>query len=308
MALFARTIVGRRLPRVVVVVAVVFQVVMNGFRPDDYNSDTRNYASYLDLLSNTQGLELLFATKFEPLHLGLAVLAGDFRTWAILEGIVSAILVGFLCFKVKRLETLAIILGAAIPLQSSSIRFSVGILSVAMALLLLEKIRWRPLFLSMAGGATHVSLLVAGLMARRNLLKVVALLGAFSVVAAFSAEILVRSGADEDHPGGGTGLRPLLTLLVFFTYLVSLRAYKPAQLLLDTAAAIAISLIAAFYFPVLNRWLVLFLVICALSYEPRLVARTRSGLYEGSVASLLFGILSAPSLWATYLLIESGDF
>lgn len=159
--------------------AAIVQLAVLSFRPEDYNSDTWNYSKYLALLSDTSGMDLFFVSKFDPFHLALASLAGDFRICLVLEGFVCLLLVFGILRLLTRLESVAIILGSALPLFSSSLRFSVVLLAVAYAAAAYRRAGGRLAVLSAVGLSTHVSLTIAGLFQRKYLWTIGLLLIAF---------------------------------------------------------------------------------------------------------------------------------
>jgi hypothetical protein len=313
-AIAAAFLVAVALPRSAAKAAVIFFVVVQLFalaaRPSDYNSDTSNYFGYLDLIANTEGLELLLLTKFEPLHLLMAVGTGDFRDWLRVEGLACAALALGLVVKSRRLETIAVVLGSALPLYSSSLRFCLGVLLVALLALHLREGRARLIGLSLAGAGSHVSLAVAGIFSRSRIWVVLLVLVAFGVFAAFDPALLERAGASEDNEVRATGVRALIPFIILL--LLCWRRHIGGEIPLAAYAGSALLVLLATitFFPLLNRWLTVLLILFATDLD-RLWPRTRRHYARsGEIASalLLYACLVIPLLLPLTSRILEGDW
>ena len=291
-------------------VASISQILILSFRVQDYNSDTYNYSRYIDLLSESDGLEILFASKFEPLHLVMAFIASDFESWLLIEGVVCAILVAFLIRRLKRLETVAVVLGAALPLFSSSMRFAVGLFAVACTITLLHKIRARFITVSMVGLASHVSLLMTGLLLRRSVWPVVLLVVGFVAYSSTDISIVERAGGGDDNTAGGTGLRPLVALFIMLLiYKFRRDGYSSASFGMDAVIALVIFSTAVLFYPVFNRFIVILLVARAIQLDG-LPDRKRvrgSGAEVGG-ALMIYGVLVVPHLLSLSRHLIAGDW
>lgn len=288
---------GPRLAKSLILLFAMVQIVAVVFRPEDYNNDTWAYTNYVDLLSEAEGNEVLLLTKFEPLHLVLVLLTRDFRWWLAAENLVGIALLWTLCRRTERLETIAVVVGLALPLFSSSVRFANGLLAVACALAMFRSTHGRTLLTTIVGGATHVSLLFVGIMQRRSWVPTACVLLCFVALALFDENLRGRAGgAEEDFAGAGT--RSFVGCLLLMSYLrAATSAYRGKLLRSDLVAALGIYLLSMLFFPVLNRWLILLMLIIAVDAEPML---TDAKLHRrtGALAAVgFYALLTLPFLY-----------
>ena len=288
----------------------VAQVIILAYRPEDYNSDTFNYSRYIELISDADGLNIFAVSKFEPVHLGLVSIAGDFRVWLILEAILCAGLIVGLIRRLQRLESIAIILGSAVPLFSSSMRFSVGLLAVAYAMVILPQVRGRSILISTIGLITHVSLIISGFLQRGKLWQILISLIFVLIYLGSDISIVERAGGGEDSSAGGTGLRAFLTLLIFLTIVYFRRAgYDPPSFRRDLMVALLFLLSTIFIYPVFNRFIVLLLIIKSIQFDSLKDKFRRNGRFkEALTASFLYLLLVIPHLVSMNNKTIAGDW
>jgi hypothetical protein len=304
--LAAGYIVKKRLVRVTVFVLSAAQIILVSLRPAEYNSDTRAYSGYLHVLADAKGTELLFLTKFEPLHLLLAVVAENLRVWLLLEALIGMWLVWELIRRTERPETLAVVLGTTLPLMSSSVRFAISLLAISWVLLVFHGNRSKFIALSAIGGMTHVSMAVSGLIERRRWVLTWLLLGAFFAVAYAVSSILLRAGVSEN--ARPTGTRTFVCLLSLLIYLRAvLPSYRP-RFRSDVLSALGIFALSALFFPLVNRWLVLLLIVVAVQSDEGL-DRARVPRRIGSLfAFFLYCMLLVPFLYSMARLVIAGEW
>jgi hypothetical protein len=290
----------KRIVKATALTLALIQMVVVAMRPADYNSDTWNYSAYIDSLSQTSGMEFLLLTKLEPLHLLLAATARDFHLWLLLDTLVASILLFIIVRKAERIETIAVVFGTSLPLMSSSVRFAVSLMSVACVLLVFRRACARFVAASIAGGLTHVSNLIAGVVQKRRWILTWGLLAAFFGLAFAVASVLQRAGVSEEGSAKPAGMRSLACLLGFIFYLRAfLPQYRRTQFRSDLLSALGIFALSFFLFPVLNRWLILLLVIVAVDADaaldsarvPRAIGRFAAlGVYAALVVPFLYSV------------------
>jgi hypothetical protein len=294
-------VLKKRIVKTLIFSLATSELILVSFRPDDYNSDTLNYVNYIDALTNASGMEFLLLTKFEPMHLLLAAIARDFRLWVALEDAVAIGLLVILIRQTKRIETLAVVLGCSLPLWSSSLRFSVGLLAVAATLAVYRRRRGRLLLTTIVGSITHASLAVAGVFQRRKWTITFCVLLAFVAVAFVYSSILERAGVSEDTEFRPAGFRSFASLIGLMLYL---RAYVPAYrrryFSSDTLSTLGIFVLSTLFFPVINRWLILLMIIVAVDADALLDAAKVPRRVGAVAALLLFGALVVPFFLLTY--------
>ena len=289
---------GTRLTKRLILVVAAVQLIAVVFRPADYNTDTSAYDSYIDLLAGSSGNELLLLTKFEPLHLLLAVLTQDFRWWLIAENVVGLVLLWTLCRRTARLETLAVVLGCALPLFSSSVRFGNGLLAVACVLAIHQTERGRMIVTTFVGGLTHVSLLMVGILQRRQWLPTALILLGFVAFALVDEDVRGRAGGGDEDEFKGAGLRSFLGCVMLMLYLrARLPDYRHKLFTSDLLSALGVFLLSMLFFPVVNRWLILLMIVMAVDADAPL-AKANLPRGKGGIAALaLYAALMLPFLY-----------
>lgn len=286
------------------------QVLVVSLRPAEYNSDTWNYSGYLDALADAHGMEFLLLTKFEPLHLLLAAVARDFRFWLMLEALVALGLLWGIIRRTERLETLAIVIGTTLPLMSSSVRFAISLLFVSYVLLVFRQRRFgRFTALSLMGGSTHAANAIAGVLQKRRWILTWAMLAAFFVVAYAVASILERAGVSEDTDARPTGIRSFACLLGLMLYLRAfVPSYRRYRFRSDLLSGLGIFFLSALFFPVINRWLILLLVIIA-SESDAVLDDARVPRRVGHLAaSIVYAALLVPFLYSVGQQLAHGEW
>jgi hypothetical protein len=295
-------LVEKNLAKALLGIFVTLQVCCVALRPPEYNSDTWNYFGYIDMLSNASGSELLAATKFEPLHLAFAIVAQNFRAWLFLESMCAIALTWILIRRTARVETLAVVFGCAIPLMSSSLRFAQGLLLISCLLASPRGGGPSVARITIAGGISHVSLAVAGLFRYRKWQLTCLVLASFFVVAMLVSSVLERAGVSEEGTAGPAGLRSFVCLLATIFYLRSyLGKYRRTLFASDFLSASAVFLLSFFFFPVINRWLILMLIMISVSADHSLqevhVPRPRGHLFAAAIyCALLIPFLASIGL------------
>jgi hypothetical protein len=284
---------------------ILLQVISVSIRAIDYNSDTWRYSNYIYGLAQAEGLQIFLVSKFEPYHLFLAWLSQDFQLWLILEGTIVFFCLVYLIKKIERLEVLAILLGTTIPLFSSSMRYASSLLIISCFLFYLKKTRYKFFLLSVVGGATHISTIVAGVFEKRKPLLIFLLLIVFVYISNMSAETLQRVGASKEYPGQGFGLRAILPLLLFLSYLSVIRAGNLKVVLTDFLIITFVFVVILMSYTILTRWLILFLIIIAISSQD-LIKMKAGRLSESMAASLLYLFLTGPFTLGILELVLTG--
>ncbi len=274
----------------------VTQVMILALRPDDYNSDTFNYSKYLVYISDAKGLDVFLVSKFEPFHLVLAIIANNFTIWLILEAIFCSFFLIQILRRLHSLESMAVVLGSALPLFSSSMRFSIGLLAVAYTMLMIPRLRGRSIVISIIGFVTHISLAAFIFIQRSKIWLILVLMTGLVLYAGSDIAFVERAGGGEDVSAGGSGLRAFLTLFLFLVFLYIRRVgYDGKSLINDVVISLALLFSANFIYPVFNRFIVLFLVIKAIDYDSTEVLSSNWSRFLRSLrASLLYIILVIP--------------
>ena len=302
-------ILKARLLRWLIFSLTLTQVVATALRPAEYNSDTWNYSGYVEALSSAAGFDILQLTKFEPFHLLLAVVASDFRLWLLLEAMTAIFLLRILIWRTRRLETLAVVIGCSLPLMSSSLRFAIGLLAVACALLVWPHDRWRLWVLTAVGAVTHASLAVAGILQRRQWVMAAGLLLLFFAATLVDVSILERAGVTEDTEIRPTGIRTFACLLALMAYLRwRLPSYRKGSFSSDLISALGVLVLSLMFFPVVNRWLILMLIIVAVDSDAALAATRTPRRFGSRAAVLLYATLLVPFLYSVASQVASGDW
>ena len=275
---------------------IVTEIAVVSCRPQDYNSDTSNYASYVEGISDAVGADVLAVSKFEPLHLLLAVMAGDFRAWIVLEGLAAICLTGFLITQLRRPETISIILGCSQPLYSSSIRYAVGLLAVTSAMLLFPRRYVQFVATSLVGFFTHASLTVAGVAQQRRLWLTFICLLAFFFMVWNSQDLLERSGGNQEFNGRAKGLRSFACIILVIAYLrVQIFFYREKLFVSDVLTAFMIFFSTLFFFPILNRWLIILMAIIATDCDRRFPSTSASRRVGSAFSVVIYTMLEGAS-------------
>ncbi len=288
----------------------VMQVLIFSFRPEDYNSDTFNYSKYLTYISDADGLNILTVSKFEPLHLVLALFANDFKIWLILEAVMCSYFLIEILRRLKSVESIAVVLGSAVPLFSSSMRFSVGLLAVAYGMLIFNRVRFRWIIVSMIGLMTHISLAAYAFIQRGKIWPILILMAALQLYAGSDISFIERAGGGGDNSAGGSGLRAFSALLIFlvFSYIRSVD-YKLLAFLRDALVALILLFSTNFIYPVFNRFIVLFLIMKAIQYDSlRSEWSIRNSVSRGWVAFAIYLFLVIPHIISIDSKISAGDW
>lgn len=285
--------------RLITVTAVSVLIVVGSLRPDYYNSDTRNYASYVASLSIEKGANLYFLTKLEPFHIFLIDITRDLTVWLIVEGCISLVLVWFLYFRIKRPEPLLLVYAFFATLYTSSMRFAIAL--IVLAALLTWKKR-SPLYLaamSLIAGCVHGVMLVVGPFASRLKWVPLAFPGAFFAFVLLSQETRSRVASDLSDVKT-IGLKSFATFLAVSAYCwYKSPDYRRDRGLWDIVGFTAIFIITALFFPFLNRIIIVGSIMVIMELE-RYYDRLRSDGYLDRVFGfVLFSLITLPYLILT---------
>lgn len=288
----------------------VGQVLILAFRPEDYNSDTFNYSKYLTYISDADGVNIFTASKFEPIHLGIALISNDFRIWLILEALLCSIFLIGILRRLQTPESVAVILGSAVPLFSSSMRFSVGLLAIAYAMLIIPRMRGRAILISAIGLMTHISLAAFGIIQRGKFWQFLILMLILLIYVGSDASFVDRAGGGEDSSAGGSGLRAFATLLIFLIYSYCRFAnYKIRSFFNDILIALILLFSTNFIYPVFNRFIVLFLITKAIQFDSfGYEFSKKKRLFSGVMAVVLYLLLVIPHLVSMDNKLMAGDW
>lgn len=286
--------------------AVSVLVIMGSLRPDSYNSDTRNYASYVASLSIEKGSNLYFLTKLEPLHILLIDLTRDLSAWLIVEACLALVLVWVLYFRVKRSEPLLLVYAFFATLYTSSMRFSIALIALAALL------TWRkrsPLYLaamSLIAGCVHAVMLVAGPFASRLKWIPLAFPGAFFAFVLFSPETRNRVASDLADVKT-VGLKSFATFLIVAAYCwYKNPEYRNDRGLWDAIGYTAIFLVTALFFPFLNRIIIIGILLVMMELDLYFDRLRKDGPIDRIFTFVVFAMVTLPYLLITPDLYQYG--
>lgn len=265
--IFAAPLLGQMLTKILVLNVVVIWLFLVSHRAEGYNTDTSNYVEYFSNVAE-YGVVEMFLIKLEPLHFLLANVAASFTEWQILESL-SIFLLLVQLLKDKSLIVVALVLGASLPLMSSSFRFAVGlILCLCFYDLFLRrnKLFW---LLAPIGAMGHISMVVAPFLIRLSKISLIVPIMFLLVVSIFPqlADRFFGTGS-IGALSGWVGVKTLSVffLLYFFLYAnicksrAKCRRFSYEYVILMVALFVA----ANSYFEMANRWMIFVLLVFAL--------------------------------------------
>ncbi|GEM_PF-2321379 len=261
-------VINKKFPiKFATLILCVIVVSMGAFRPIDYNSDTRNYASYVYVYSLEQNFNIFGLTKLEPLHVFLMQISSEFRIWLILESIVS--LITLFVFYRKSASTFPFILTCAffLTLNTSSMRFALAVLIFATMLAWARRDVLRLFLITVITSASHAIMLISGAFASRKAFVPIAFSVIFVALGAYNTAIGERAGTDLQEIKS-TGLKSILILLLIFSFLkYRSKEYSSSQFVQDIFGFLIIFLITAYQFPYLNRVIIIEAIVMASTYQ-----------------------------------------
>jgi hypothetical protein len=288
---------------------VAVQLIGISFRSPTYNSDTWNYYNYIETIAETALVDSFWVSKFEPLHLGLALITQNFRYWLILESFIAIFFFKILIWRIHRIETLAIVIGCALPLMSSSLRFAVGLLGVACALIVFHQATFRFFFITFTGAMTHASLMVAGIFQRRKWFELVFLPIFFLAWVWFDQSIIFRLGIEDDREVRATGFRTFICFSILVFYLSYCNStYRKNILLHDLLLGVIVLSLSLTVSPVANRWLILLMVTIAVNADQTFHSVKASRKIGSVIAAILYFVLLAPFLYSILDQVYRGEW
>lgn len=295
--ILATHLLGQILTKILVFNVVFMWLFFVSHRAEDYNSDTSNYVGYFSNIAEYSVVEM-FLIKLEPFHFLLANVASSFTGWQILESL-SIFLLLVQLLKDKSLIVVALVLGASLPLMSSSFRFAVGlILCLCFYDLFLRKNKlfW---LLAPIGAMGHISMMVAPFLIRLSKISLVVpimFLFAVSIFPQF-ADRFFGSGS-IGVLSGWVGVKTLSVffLLYFFLHenISKLNAECNRFSREYVIIMIALFIGANSYFEMANRWMIFVLLVFALKASHLRVISRRNSFANAMAASFFFSILSLP--------------
>ncbi len=268
LASLAGWVVLRKLPiNLIIFLLTVGVVILGGFRPFDYNSDTRNYYSYVYTLSFVNSREIFFLTKLEPLHSALILLLRDFRLWLVAEAAIAAF--GLLIsFRTRRNDYSFLILCAfVLTLDTSSLRYCSALIYFYYFLSRGKVGLFKAARMTLILSCFHVSMLMSGIMAIRRRAALIAISAACALI--FFESSLLGERINIDLTEASRGLKNFGVAILTVAYLFARAPQKRGMqyLPLYGLTFVSIFLVSAFILPTFNRFLIMgALVVLALEW------------------------------------------
>ncbi|QTD54856.1 hypothetical protein [Parasphingorhabdus cellanae] len=282
--------------RSIVLIFAIIIFMVGGFRPENYNSDTRNYASYFHFLSLKTGSSLYTLTKIEPIHVFLVSISQSFRIWLILEGLAASILAILLYIKIKRTDVFCVIIALSSTLYTSSFRFALSMLLFSWLLSKYNRSYISLGVISLLSSLAHVVMLMGGILAKRKPYIPILLVALFYLASLYDEGIRERSGADLQDIKT-TGLRSFAAglLVIFYTHLEKGKVFNRV-LLIDLTNITILFLSTAFLFPFLNRLIIVFTLVVALDFA-NLNKYTTLTIRNRLFALVIYMIIAVPYIY-----------
>lgn len=301
-------IFGRRRSKILIYIVVFAWLIFISQRSVDYNSDTTNYYAYFSNMAGV-GIVDMFLMKLEPLHFLLANMASSFNDWLLLESLLMFLLLVKL-LKNKSMVMVALVLGATLPLMSSSFRFALGLTFSLWFYDYLSRKSVGYWLLAPIGALGHISMGVAPFLIRLSKLSLL-----LPIVFLFAVSMFPELGDRVIGTGGiGTlsGWVGVKTLGVFFLLYLFYLKYtvnfptKHTGWFHEYAILMIILFFAAnLIFGMANRWMIFVLLIFAIRAS-QLPLAYRNNSYKNVIPSaFFFSILSFPQ-WG--MLIANGGW
>lgn len=307
LAVIGLWIVLPRFPvRTLTAVAVSILVIAGSLRPDSYNTDTRNYASYVASLSIERGANIYFLTKLEPLHIFLIDLTRDFKTWLIVESCIALALIWILYFRVKRTESLLLVYAFFATLYTSSMRFAIALIVLAALLTWKKRSPLRLAAMSLIAGCIHAVMLVAGPFASRLKWMPLAFPGAFFAFVLLSPETRNRVASDLSDVKT-VGLKSFATFLAVAAYCWYKNPdYRKDRGIWDAVGFTAIFLITALFFPFLNRIIIIGVLFVMMELDRYYNSLRKDNVIDRIFTLTVFAMITVPYILLTPDLYQSG--
>lgn len=289
----------RKLPVSTAVLAVSIAVILlGGFRPFGYNSDTRNYFSYLYTLSFVRSADILFLTKLEPIHSGMIFFIREFRTWYLAEAAMISFGI-FLSYRKRTNDASFIVLCAFIlTLHTSSLRYC-SALAYFYYLNSRQVSGWlRAVRMTAMLSCLHVSMLLSGALAsRRMLVYVVIFLGCLLLL--FQSSLLGNRVA-LDMTEASRGLKTVAISLAVLGYAL-IRARKRDWPLFASYLGILIGFyaISSTLVPTFNRFMIITTLVLVSKEWPE---AEKDGTGSGDIYDRAYCVLLASAVLLPYAL------
>lgn len=299
---------GQRISKILIFISVFAWMIFVSQRPINYNTDTTNYFVYFSNIAGVGILEM-FLMKLEPLHILLASIASSFNDWLLLELLIMFLFLAQL-LKKKSMVMVAVILGATLPLMSSSFRFALGLTFTLFFYDYFSRKRIGYWMLAPIGGLGHISMIAAPLLIRLSklsLLLPIAFLFAISIFPELQDRVIGTGGI-----GALSAWVGLKTLCVFFLLYLFYLKYSKYTLAKHTRwfREYAILMIFLFFtanliFEMANRWMIFVLLIFVIRASQLPMTYGNYSYINSIAAGFFFFILSFPQ-WA--MLIANGGW
>lgn len=238
-------VVLRKLPiSLIALLVTVGVVIFGGFRPFDYNSDTRNYYSYVYMLSFVNDREIFFLTKLEPVHSALILLLRDFRLWLLAETAIAAFGL-FLSFRNRRNDYSFLILCAfVLTLDTSSLRYCSALIYFYYFMSRSEVGLFKAARMTLILSCLHVSMLLSGALAVRRRLALLAVVAACGAI--FFESSILGERINIDLTEASRGLKNFGVAMLAVAYLF---ARAPQRKALETCLSMDRPLFRCSWFP-----------------------------------------------------------
>lgn len=292
--------------KVIVALSVSILTLLAAFRPESYNSDTNNYASYISLLTFSSQGNVYFLTKLEPFHVFLIELIRDFRAWLIIEGVVALVLVWILYTRTKTTEFFLVVCAFFSTLYTGSLRFAIALLLLSVLMTRQSRSTAYMLILSLVSACFHAVMIASGAFASRVKWFPLIFSGFFFVVAMYSFSIRSRVGADLEDVKS-FGIKSFATFLVICVFVWLRRGRKDLkQTLWDVIGFSTIFFLTALFFPSLNRVIVIGAIVVLFDIEQATCAAKKPVAFDRALSFCMFAMISVPYLIQIQGLYRSG--
>lgn len=297
LAMIGLWIVYAHLPiKLITACTVSLLIVCGALRPENYNSDTLNYASYAIILSLEKGAGIYLVTKLEPLHILLIALTRDFHLWLIAEGVVAMTLLWFLYFRTSYPGVFIVVCAFFATLYTSSMRFAIALLVIAAILTWKNRSLAFYAAASLLAGCAHAVMVVVGPFATRIKWMPMAFTIAFSTLALLSTDIRGRVGSDLSDVKS-IGLKSFVTFLVicgFSWYKSSNRNTR--QFMWDVFGFTSVFLITALLYPGLNRIIIIGGIVILFDIERKAQAERDQSYLDRLAIWVMYAMITVPYL------------
>lgn len=293
-------VVFSRIPvKGLLLISVSALIIIGSLRPDNYNSDTINYASYVTSLSVEKRSAIYFITKLEPFHIFLIDLTRDFSKWLIVEGAIALIVLFLFYRRVNRSEPFILVCAFFTTLFTSSMRFSIALIVFAVLLTWRSRSSLYLAAMSAIAGCFHGVMLVTGPFASR--LKWIPLVfpGAIFILAMLSTETRNRIASDLSDVKS-IGLKSFAAFLMVSAYSwYKSKEYRAERAAWDFFGFTAIFLVTALFFPGLNRIIIIGAILIAMELDRHRVTLRSDSYLDRTAILLIFGMITIPYLMLT---------